>query len=104
MIEELFDNDRSKVLPLIINSNHELTIKSVISGNSPGSVYVDNINIPQSGLVKTPECNVVFGKSDNSDFNIEIETHLGYFDPITCDESNWNGIVKNIHSNNAIRK
>jgi hypothetical protein len=104
MIAELIGHERDKVLPLILYTHHELTIASVIAGNSPGHVYVDNVNTPQSGFVKTPECNVLFGTSRNAEFNREITQYIEYFDHITCDHAEWNEVIETHHPNRAIRK
>jgi hypothetical protein len=72
MIQELETRDRPKIKDLIKNPSHELTIKGVLTDNSPGHVYVDDLEKPVSGLVKAPECNVLFGSPDNAYFNAGI--------------------------------
>jgi len=104
MIYQLSDQDRTKILPLIKNSRHELTIDAVISGNSPGNIFVDDLERSKSGLIKTPECNVIFGKSDNSGFNSSALKEIGYFEQVTCDDNSWDTVIENNHCNNAIHK
>jgi len=104
MIVELFEADRKKILPLIRNSLHQLSIQSVIEGNTPGEVYVDNRDDPRSGLIKTSECNMIFGDAANRGFNEGIKEHIDYFDQIICDEPSWDEVLPTIHGNSGLRK
>ncbi len=104
MIVELFEADRKKILPLIRNSLHQLSIQSAVAGNTPGEVYVDSRDDPRSGLIKTSQCNVIFGNAANREFNEGIKEHIGYFDQIICDEPRWDEVLPKIHGNNALRK
>ncbi|MBI9099566.1 MAG: GNAT family N-acetyltransferase, partial [Spirochaetaceae bacterium] len=104
MIYQLTGQDRIKILPLIKNSRHELTIDAVIYGNSPGRIYVDDSNNPKSGLIETSECRVIFGNCDNSDFNSHIIKEIGYWGAVTCDEKKWGDLIEKNHSNRAVHK
>lgn len=104
MIYQLQKTDFYKVQGLIKNSNHELSIKAVISGTSPGEIYVDNLGNPLSTLIKTTECNVVAGKADNELFNLGVREELDFFDQVTCDDEEWEDIIHEIHKNIALRK
>jgi len=93
-----------KILPLIRNSLNQLSIRSAVEGNTPGAVYVDSRGNPKSGLIKTSECNVIFGESANKGFNEGIKKHIDYFDQIICDEPGWDEVLPAIHANGALRK
>jgi hypothetical protein len=86
MIVELLGQDKIKVIPLFKNSQHVLAIECVIYGKSPGNIFVDDLKNPKSGLIKTPEGNVIFGNSENSKFNSEISEKIDNFDSIEVDE------------------
>lgn len=104
MIYELIKKDFHKVEGLIKNSNHELSIKAVIAGTSPGEIFVDNLEKPLTTLIITPECKVVAGKADNKLFNNGVKEKLGFFDQVTCDDEEWENIINDIHQNIALRK
>lgn len=104
MIYQLQKSDFYKVEGLIKNSNHELSIKAVINGTSPGEIYVDNLKKPLSTLIITTECNIVAGKADNKLFNMGVKEKLGFFDQVTCDDEGWEDGIYEIHKNIALRK
>ncbi len=101
---KLSGKDKNKIMTLIKNTNHELSIESAVRGNIPCTIYADNSKTPGSGLIKTPECNVLFGEACNSDFNSEISAEIDYYDQITCDNSVWEEQIHEIHPNIALRK
>lgn len=103
MINELLGPDKRQILPLITNTNNELSIWSVVSDLLPGEVWVDQDN-PTYGLVKTPECNVLFGVPSDTQTCAELFEKIGYFGTVTCDNSSWNTITEKCHKNSAIRK
>ncbi len=104
MIYQLQKSDFYKVQGLLMNSNHELSIKALINGTSPGEIYVDNLEKPLSALIKTTECNVVAGKADNELFNLGVKEELDFFDQVTCDDEGWEDRIHEIHKNIALRK
>ncbi len=104
MIYQLQKSDFYKVEGLIKNSNHELSVKAVIRGTSLGEIYVDNLEKPLSTLIKTTECNLVAGKSDNKLFNDGVKEELDFFDTVTCDDEGWETRIEEIHTNIALRK
>ena len=104
MIYKLEQSDFCKVEGLIKNSNHELSIKAVICGSSQGEIYADNLEMPLSTLIITPECKVVAGKASNKVFNNEIKNKLDFFDQLTCDNEEWENNLHEIHPNVAMRK
>ncbi|WP_377558904.1 GNAT family N-acetyltransferase [Ornithinibacillus salinisoli] len=89
---------------MIKNTNHELFIYAVITGNVPGEVYVDNVTNPSSTLIMTPVSNVVAGDANNHFFNAEIKKKLDFFDTVTCDTIEWERKIPDIHCNIAIKK
>jgi RimJ/RimL family protein N-acetyltransferase len=104
LIHQLEKNDYGKVSKLIENTDHELFISAVITVNTPGEIYVDNIEEPLSTLIITPECNVVAGYANNKLFNAEIKKKLDFFDPVTCDTEEWEKNIHDIHCNIAMRR
>jgi RimJ/RimL family protein N-acetyltransferase len=103
-MEELFSDDRLRTSSLIKNVSQQLTIDAVIKGKSPGRVFVDDSLQPRTGLIKTPECNLLFGDANNLEFNIEITNKIGYYDAILCDDASWYKNIFEIHPSNALRK
>jgi RimJ/RimL family protein N-acetyltransferase/uncharacterized protein YkuJ len=104
LIYQLRNSDYGKVSKLIENTNHELCIDAVITGNTPGEIYVDNVEESLSTLIITPECNVVAGNANNQLFNEKIKKKLDFFDTVTCDTEEWERKIHDIHCNVAIRK
>ena len=104
MIHKLEQKDFNKVSTLIKNTDYELSVKAVIEGYLEGEIYVDNLDIPLSTLIITPECKVVAGNANNKEFNNEIKQKLDFFDQVTCDDEEWEKNIHEIHNNIAIRK
>lgn len=104
MIYELHKEDFYKVEKLVKNTHHELSVKAVLKGTSPGEVYVDNMENPSAVLIIAPECKVVAGSPDNKLFNEGVSETLDFFDQITCDDDGWEKSINEIHKNIAIRK
>jgi RimJ/RimL family protein N-acetyltransferase len=104
LIHQLEQSDYGKVSKLIKNTNHELFISAVITGSSPGEIYVDNSEDPLSALIITPECKVVAGDANNKWFNAAMKKKLDFFDTVTCDTEEWERNIHDIHCNIAIRK
>jgi RimJ/RimL family protein N-acetyltransferase len=71
MIYELDMQDYEKVRPLFASLNYHLVIFSIIEGNSPGRVYVDDVDHPQSAFVwdKVEAGFYLAGREDNDAFN-----------------------------------
>lgn len=101
---ELLNEGRRKVISLLKNDQHELTVDSVIYGGSPGNVYVDTLDNPKSFFIKTPECNMIGGSATNEVFNSEVKPNIDYFDSIICDTEGWTEAIKKIHPNCALRR
>lgn len=80
-----------------------MSVKTVLNSTSPGAVYVDDIDSPQSYLIKTPECNFIGGRVDNQVFNSEIKKEISYYDSIVCNSDEWANIIKEIHPNCALK-
>jgi len=103
LLTELSAGEKHRVLPLIINTKHELSVKSVLFDSLPGNVWVDHPRNPSCGLVMTPECNVLFGKPPSDDVIAELFEKLGYWGSVTCDIKSWNPHVEKHHQNSGIR-
>lgn len=106
MIFELHNEDKKKILDLIMNTKHELSIAAAVHGYAPSEVFVDDPENPKSGLFKGEECNVLFGDSTPGcgDFYWKIFEKIDYYDQVTCDHDGWNAVVEEQHVNRAIRK
>jgi RimJ/RimL family protein N-acetyltransferase len=104
VIHELYGAERLRVLPLIRNGCNELSVRAVIHGELPGSVLVDDRESPTRGLVRTTECNLLFGRPDGAEFNRDIRDAIGCLDQLTCDHPGWEDVVYGLHRNNALRK
>lgn len=105
MLRQLQPNDYHKVMKLIVNTNHELSVEAVVRGKSPGEIYVDDADKPQSALIITPECSVDAGYANHPLFNAGVKQRLDFYeDPVTCDTEEWERRIADIHSNMAVRK
>lgn len=104
MFIKLAQNSYNKVKILIKNTNHELSIDAVITGNAPGEIYVDNEDLPTSTLIVTPECTVIAGAADNHEFNKSVKDTLDFYDQVTCDNEAFEDNIDEIHKNASIRK
>lgn len=105
LFQQLHQKEFCRVAKLIVNSNHELCIQSVIKGEIPGAIYTDDSEQPQSALIMTPECNVVVGYAGNPEFNAGVKGKLDFNeDPIMCDTEEWEHHISDIHSNVAVKK
>lgn len=91
----------SKIKPLI-KSRNEISIFSVIDGNMPGEIFVNNESNPTAVLIKTCECNLVAGNIDNT-FISEISSELDFWDCVTPDSQEWFGKIPLLHKNKFIR-
>lgn len=100
---KLMNNDFNKILHLV-NSQNELSVLSVIKGFMPGEIYVNNIDKPTAVLIKTCECNLIAGSSNDVDFNSEVSTELDFWDQLTPDSNEWMNIIPTIHKNPFIRR
>lgn len=100
---KLKNKEFSKIAHLI-KSKNELSIFSVINGVMPGEIYVNDIDNPTVTLVKTCECNLIAGSSNDEIFNSEVSSKLDFWDNLTPDTSQWIDIIPTIHKNPFIRK
>lgn len=101
---KLKNNEYNIVSDIVINTNFELSVMSVITGNNPGEIYVDDAVNPKSVLFKTSECNLVAGYAFNKDFNVFIKDILSFWDMLICDSAEWEQQLINIHPNKYLRK
>lgn len=96
-------NDYCKVIHLV-KSQNELSVYSVIKGIMPGEVYVNNIDNPTAVLIKTSECNLIAGSSDDTVLIKEIATELEFWDQLTPDSEEWIDLIPAIHKNPFVRR
>jgi len=88
----------------LIKSQNELSVLSVIYGVMPGEIYVNNMNNPTVALIKTSECNLIAGNTNDAVFNSEVSQELDFWDQLTADSSEWIDIIPTIHKNPYVRK
>ncbi|WBW96679.1 GNAT family N-acetyltransferase [Oceanirhabdus sp. W0125-5] len=101
---KLNEKNFDRVKELVKDYSIELSIFSVIEGNMPGEIYVDNEDMPSSVLIKTPECTLLAGNADNSDFNEGIKNILDFWDQVTFASEKWEEKIEEFHKNKFIRK
>lgn len=100
---KLENSNFNKVIQLI-KSQNELSVLSVINGVMPGEIYVNDIDNPTAALIKTCECNLIVGCSNDVNFNSEVSKVIDFWDPLTPDSGEWIDIIPTIHTNSFVRK
>lgn len=100
---KLKSKEFSKIVHLI-KSKNEISVFSVINGIMPGEIYVNNIDNPTAALIKTCECNLIAGSTNNVFFNSEVSSKLDFWEQLTPDTNEWMDIIPTIHKNRFIRK
>lgn len=100
---KLNNDDFNKIIPLV-KSRNELSVFSVINGVMPGEIYVNSIDNPTAALIKTSECNLIAGNSNDANFNSEVSAVIDFWDQLTPDSSEWIDLIPTIHKNPFIRK
>ena len=103
-MRELQKTEYHKIGRLAQGGHYQLSVASVIAGATPGEVYADCDESPESVLIKTPECVVVAGNAMNSEFNCAIRDVIDFFEPIICDSHEWEKHLREFHSNAFLRK
>jgi RimJ/RimL family protein N-acetyltransferase len=66
---QLPQNQYHLVRPLFTTLNYHLIIEAVITGNSPATIFVDNLEHSTTAFMKSPEGDFLGGLSDNTAFN-----------------------------------
>lgn len=69
MIHELKKTDYPKVQPLFDKLHWNLVTRAVIEGTSPGRIYVDNAENPETAFMCTVEGYYLTGRTNNDAFN-----------------------------------
>lgn len=100
---KLNSKEFKKIIPLV-KSQNELSVFTVINGDMPGEIYVNNIDNPSAALIKTSECNLITGSSNDEVFNSEVSSKLDFGDQLTPDSGEWMDKIPIIHRNQFIRK
>lgn len=95
--------DYKKVINLV-KCKDELSVFSVINGENPGTIYVNNIINPTSALIRTSECNLIAGNPNDEMFNSQVSEELDFWDPLVPDSLEWMDKVPTIHKNKFIKK
>lgn len=100
---ELNRNEFSRV-EHFVKSQNELSVLSVVHGIMPGEIYVNNIDNPTAALIKTCECNLIAGNTNDTVFNSEVSLELDFWDQLTPDSREWTDLIPSIHKNPFVRK
>lgn len=98
------NNKEFKKIAHLIKSQDELSVFSVIYGEKPGEIYVNNIDSPTAALIKTSECNLISGSTNDEVFNSEVSSELDFWDQLTPDSHDWMDKIPTIHKNHFVRK
>ncbi|WIV12488.1 GNAT family N-acetyltransferase [Proteiniborus sp. MB09-C3] len=98
------DSKEFKKITHLVKSQDELSVFSVINGESPGEIYVNNIDNPTAALIKTSECNLIAGSPNDEMFNSEVSTELDFWDQLVPDSCEWIEKIPTIHKNHFVRK
>lgn len=93
-----------KKITHLVKSQNELSVISVINGVMPGEIYVNNINNPTAALIKTSECNLITGSTNDEAFNSEVPSRLDFWDQLTPDSYEWIDKIPTIHKNPFVKK
>lgn len=100
---KLESNEYTKAEQLV-KSGNELSVAAVINGIMSGEIFVNNIENPTAALIRTNECNLIAGNTDDPAFNSQVSSQLDFWDPLTPDTEEWFSIIPSIHKNKFIKK
>ena len=98
------DHKDFKKVAKLVRAEDELSVFSVIYGQNPGDIYVNNVDNPTVALIKTSECNLIAGSTKDDKFNSEISSQLDFWDQLVPDSEEWIDMIPIIHKNRFIRK
>lgn len=98
------DSKEFKKIAHLVKSQDELSVFSVINGENPGEIYVNNIDNPTAALIQTSECNLIAGSPNDEVFNSEVSLELDFWDQLVPDSCEWMEKIPTIHRNHFIRK
>ncbi|EQB87882.1 GNAT superfamily N-acetyltransferase [Clostridium punense] len=98
------NNNEFKKITQLVKLQDELSVFSVISGENPGDIYVNNADNPTVALIKTSECNLIAGSVDDEVFNSEIASELDFWEPLTPDSNEWLDKIPTVHKNSFVKK
>jgi RimJ/RimL family protein N-acetyltransferase len=98
------DSKEFRKVAHLVKSQDELSVFSVIGGQNPGEIYVNNVDNPTAALIRTSECNLIAGSPNDEVFNSEVSLELDFWAPLTPDSYEWMEKIPTIHENHFIRK
>ncbi|RKX22945.1 MAG: hypothetical protein DRP51_01485 [Candidatus Zixiibacteriota bacterium] len=107
MIEELNSSEFKKVNDIFTDNNPHLPVFSIISGNHPGRIFVDNRNGPQAAIAwAIGRWAYIDGRTDNTGFNLSIpefinkivipdskKMEMDWFELYLCGNPMWKRII-----------
>lgn len=98
------DSKEFKKVVHLVKSENELSVFSVIYGENPGDIFVNNVDKPTAALIKTCECNLIAGSTNDEVFNSEIASELDFWDQLNPDTDEWIDKIPSLHKNHFVRK
>ena len=115
MVTELSEKDFYKCKELLYKDG-QLEGKAIIEGINPGSVFVDTVETPASGLIwlGNDDGFIFFGNENNESFNNEIKAFIDHaITPVALkrglhwfegvgNHQNWNTTIENIFHNRKL--
>lgn len=115
-IEELNRDDYSKIASIVSTVDNMPEVMSIIWGNNPGCIYVDNVVSPKSALVwsKGIEGFYLVGDSQNSVFLNNLDVYVKKFIApqlrkqgiqwfeVSCDPVEWDDVIFNVFPSRTI--
>ena len=108
MIEELNFSEFGKVKNIFVDNNQHLPVFSIINGNHPGRIFVDNKSNPETAIAwAIGRWAYIDGKGNNSDFNQSLQKFISdtvipdsknklkmdWFELYACGASKWEKII-----------
>lgn len=100
---QLEDKDYNKIITLI-KSHNEISVLAVISGFMPGKIFVNSVENPTTALIKTCECNLIAGNTNDDKFNLKLSEVIDFWDQLTPDSIEWMDLIPTIHKNSFVRQ
>ncbi|UCH32370.1 MAG: GNAT family N-acetyltransferase [Candidatus Bathyarchaeota archaeon] len=76
MLEELKQNEFSRVLPLFRGLDYCLSFRATIEGNNPGRIFVDNTDNPRTALALTVGGHLLAGDHNNQKTNEDLRSFI----------------------------
>ncbi len=76
IFEELQKDDFEKARAVFREFDYQVVVRAAIEGTSPGKIWVDNVDAPQSGFIATTEGWFLGGDPHNGEFNEGLRNYI----------------------------